>query len=87
MRIYAKNYYLICEPYELTNTNSNSLLIQNTNTNKIAKVIDDWGCRCCCEIGEIVLYNEDKAKEYMLNSKKYIIVHNDDILAVIREDE
>lgn len=87
MRLYARNRYLICEPYELTNTSSNSLLIQNANTNKTAKVVDDCGCHSCCEINDIVLYDEDKAKEYMLNGNKYIIVHNDDIFAVVGEEK
>lgn len=87
MEVYSRNGYVICEPYELTNQNQNSLLIQNTNTYNVAKVIDDGRYDSCCEINDIILYNEDNAKEYMLNGKKYIIVNSVDVFAVIREEE
>lgn len=87
MRLYGKNNYLICEPYEFTNETSNSLIIQNINTNKMAKIVDAGDAYPVCGFDNIILYNEDKAKEYMLNGTKYIVIHSDDIYAVVREEE
>lgn len=92
MKLYAKNGYLICEPYELINKNSNSLLIQNTNANNVAKVIERGEINGLYatidyEVNDIILYNTDKAKEYILNGKKHIIIDAVDVFATIREDE
>ena len=91
MKLYAKNGYLICEPYELINKNSNSLLIQNTNVNNVAKIIEKGETQSLYtidyEVNDIILYNTDEAKEYILNGKKYVIVDAVDVLAIIKEDE
>ena len=90
MKLYARNGYLVCEPYELTQS-SNGLLIQNANANKIARVINADGANCFCDadtkVGDIILYNTDEAKEYTLNGKKYVIVDTVDVFAIIKEDE
>ena len=90
MKLYARNNYLICEPYELTQS-SNGLLIQNANVNKIEKVINADGANCFCDVdckvGDIILYDTDKAKDYMLNGKKYIIINNIDVFAIVKENE
>jgi co-chaperonin GroES (HSP10) len=91
MKLYAKNGYLVCEPYELTNKNTNSLLIQNANANNVAKIIEKGETNSLYaidyEVNDIILYNTDEAKEYILNGNKYVIVDAVDVFAIIKEDE
>ena len=93
MKLYARNGYLICEPYEVTKQNSNSLLIKNNDSDNIAKIIEKenhntiYDYEIKCEINDIILYNKDKAKECVVDGKKYIIVDMADIFAVIGEEE
>ena len=90
MKVYAQNYYLLCEPYELQSQSSSGLFIGMENSKNVAKIIDIGNKsvkHCDLKCDDIILYNADKAKEYVLGGKKYIIVYKSDIYAVIKEGE
>ena len=89
MKVYAKNNTLVCEPYELKNQNSNSLLIGIENCNDIAKIIDIDTDKNTCDysIGDIVIYDAKYVKECMLCGTKYLMIPRCNVLAIIKEDE
>lgn len=89
MKINADYDYIIAKPYKLKEENTNGLLIKNTDTDCLAKVIS-FG-RCWGEniyknkIGSIIIYDTDKAKKYTINGEQYLILK--DIIGFIKEDE
>nr|DAT84981.1 MAG TPA: 10 kDa chaperonin [Caudoviricetes sp.] len=89
MKLLAQNNYFICKPYELQNQSSNSLLIQNSNSDNMAQIIDlheDIAKVTPYYIGDIILYNKDNAEECVVNNEKYIVVELTDIYAIIKEE-
>ena len=92
MKVYVKNYYLLCEPYELQTPTANGLFVGIENSKNIAKIIDigkdiTWGNECNLENGDIILYNENETKECIVCGKKYVIVHPSDVYATIKEED
>lgn len=90
MKVYAKNYYLLCEPYELKTPSSNGLLLGMENSKNVAKIIDignEFEDHCDFKCDDIVLYNADEAKECVLGGKKYVVVYSSDVYALIKEGE
>ena len=89
MKIYARNYNVVCEPYKPQNQTSNSLLIDISNSNNIAKIIDIDPIYddCAYDCGDIIVYDEQYAIKCVLCGKEYIIVGTSDIYATIKEDE
>lgn len=90
MKIYARNYNFVCEPYKPQNQSSNSLLIDVSNSNNIAKIIDIDPIihdDCVYDCGDIIVYDEQYATKCVLYGKEYIIVGSSDVVATIKEDE
>lgn len=91
MKVYAKNNTLVCEPYELQNQNSNTLLIGIENCNDIAKIIDIDTTKTNNEdnymVGDIIVYDTKYVKECVLCGKKYLMIPRCNVLAIIKEDE
>lgn len=90
MKVYAKNYNLVCEPYEVQTQNSSHLLINTSNSNNIAKIIDideEYNDHNKYHCGDIVIYDAQYASKCMLCGKEYIIFCEGDVLAIIKEDE
>ena len=89
MRLYAKNHTLVCEPYELKNQNSRSLIVGIEDCKEIAKIIDldettnDKGYNR----NDIIVYDTKYVKECVLCGKKYIMIPKHNVLAIIKEDE
>lgn len=90
MKVYAQNYYVLCEPYELKSQSTSGLFVNIENSKNVAKIIDigtEWEDACNFKCDDIILYNSEEARECIVGGKKYIVVYSADIYALIKEDE
>lgn len=84
MEIYALKKYVIGEKYTLDK--QSSVIITNTNTDTLMKVVSSD--TIAIYDGDIIMYKKGRESECVLNGKTYIVVHLDDIVArIVEEDE
>ena len=85
MKINADYDYIIAKPYKLKE-NTNSLLINNTDTDCLAKVLSFGRCwdNKIYKTNSIVVYDIDKAKKYTIDGEQCLILK--DIVAFVEEE-
>ena len=86
MKIIAQNDYVIGKPYK--SEEKNGLIIANRNYDNIVVVISrPYGIAVTLSIGDIIIYNKDKAIELNIDGVTYIAFKLEDMIAHIKEEE